>query len=277
MGIFCECDSRKRFVLAFNHIGSKDNPLVKRIVRLANESKFRHSEEQAVIYGEHLLQEAIKYGLVEQVLILEDAVTKYQYLINLLTNPQAIKLVSIEIMRKLNILDSLSEIVAVIKIKPILAEPSLTQDSLVLENIQDPGNLGTILRAAYASGITQIVLSPKSVDAYNPKVLRASQGIQFGLQIYTGIELAQWLTKYRGQVLAMVPQANLNLYQQDLLLTTALVLGNEGNGLSCELLAQLKNQISIPMLGGAESLNLAMAATIGLFEMSRQRVVNQRK
>ena len=75
----------------------------------------------------------------------------------------------------------------------------------------------------------------------------------------------------------MVPQANLNLYQQDLLLTTALVLGNEGNGLSRELLAQLKTQISIPMLGGAESLNLAMAATIGLFEMSRQRVVNQRK
>jgi TrmH family RNA methyltransferase len=211
------------------------------------------------------------------VLILEDAVTKYQDLINSLTNPQAIKLVPIEIMRKLNILDSLSEIVAVIKIKPTLAEPSLTQDSLVLENIQDPGNLGTILRAAYASGITQIVLSPKSVDVYNPKVLRASQGIQFGLQIYTEIELGQWLDKYRGQVLAMVPQANLNLYQQDLLLTTALVLGNEGNGLSRELLAQLKTQISIPMLGGAESLNLAMAATIGLFEMSRQRVVNQRK
>lgn len=277
MGIFCECNSRKRFVLAFNHIGSKDNPLVKRIVRLANESKFRHSEEQAVIYGEHLLQEAIKYGLVEQVLIFEDAVEKYQDLINSLTNPQAIKLVSIEIMRKLNILDSLSDIVAVIKIKPTAAEPSLTQDSLVLENIQDPGNLGTILRAAYASGITQIILSPKSVDAYNPKVLRASQGIQFGLQIYAGVELAQWLVKYSGQVLAMVPQANLNLYQQDLILTTALVLGNEGSGLSRELLAQIKTQISIPMLGGAESLNLAMAATIGLFEMSRQRVINQRR
>lgn len=266
-------------MLEFNHIVSKENPLVKRIVRLARESKFRQSELQTVVYGEHLLLEALKYDLVEQVVISEDALTKYQNLINLLINPfVTVKLASIDVMQKINVLDSVVDIVAIIKIVPVILDADHNQqDSLVLENIQDPGNLGTILRAAYASGIRQVILSPNSVDIYNPKVLRASQGIQFGLKVYNGVDLANWLGDYAGQILAMVPSASLSLYEQDLTAITAFVLGNEGSGLSREILAQIKTHISIPMLGNTESLNLAMAATIGVFEMSRQRIINQRK
>lgn len=265
--------------MEFNHIVSKENPLVKRVVRLAREGKFRQSELQTVVYGEHLLLEALKYDLVEQVIISEDALTKYQNLINLLINPLAmIRLASTDVMQKINVLDSVVDIVAIIKTVPVVLDADHNQqDSLVLENIQDPGNLGTILRAAYASGIRQVILSPNSVDIYNPKVLRASQGIQFGLKVYTGVDLTNWLGDYAGQILAMVPSASLSLYEQDLTEITAFVLGNEGSGLSREILAQIKTHISIPMLGNTESLNLAMAATIGVFEMSRQRIINQRK
>lgn len=266
-------------MLEFNHIASKDNSLIKRIVRLARESKFRQNEQQAVIYGEHLLFEALKFGLIEQAIISDTVVEKYKELIEgLIDQSIVVKLASSEVMQKINVLESTVDVVAIIRFsshKSIV--DSQIEDSLVLENIQDPGNLGTILRAAYASGINQIVLSANSVDIYNPKVLRASQGIQFGLRICSGVNLVDWISNYRGQVLAMVPSANLSLYEQNLALPTAFVLGNEGSGLSSEILSQIKTQVSIPMLGDAESLNLAMAATIGVFEMSRQRIINQRK
>ena len=256
----------------YNLIVSKENSLVKKIVRLANERKFRENSKLAVIYGEHLIIEALKHNLVTHLIILEEELNNYQSLLNE-HSKLVCNIVSAEVMKKINVLDSMVDIAAVIKIvEPGLMDNCFNQDCLVLENIQDPGNLGTILRAATASGVQNIILSKACVDLYNPKVLRASQGMQFGLNIYYEIDLGRFLSNYSGQVLAFTPHSDRDFYQQDLRLTSALVLGNEGNGLSDEILSQIKNQVSIPMLGDAESLNLAMATTIALFEMARQRL-----
>lgn len=261
---------------SYNRIISPDNAHIKKFVKLANDSQFRKNENLAVIYGEHLFIEAIKYGLIHQVFIFEDKIHEYSHILSNVSSDK-ICLVSLTVLKKMNTLDLATDIVALINmdLQPNIEKTAFNQDCLVLERVQDPGNLGVILRAACASGISHVVLSPLCADHYNPKVLRASQGVQFGLQIYSNIDLIQFLTSYQGQILAMVPSADNSLYDENLIVTTAFVLGNEGNGLSSGLLKQIKKHVKIPMLGKAESLNLAMAATIGLFEMSRQRIARE--
>lgn len=251
-------------------IVSKDNSLIKQVVRLSSDSKFRQQEQLAVVYGEHLVEEAISSELLDKIFIQEEYYERYEQLLNRCKNI-AVYLVNDEVMSKLNVLDSTVNIVATIKIKPVSINKQIN-DVLILENIQDPGNLGTILRAARASGIDDVVISKNSVDIYNPKVLRASQGIQFNLKIINNANLIEFLSEYDGDVFALTPHADASLYEQDLTKPCAFVLGNEGNGLSAEILEYIQHHIRIPMMGSAESLNLAMAATVAMFEMSRQRL-----
>lgn len=257
-------------------IESKDNAQVKRVVKLLKESKFRNQEQQSVVYGEHLIIEAGRKKLLKQVWVLKESYEKYY---SLLSDCQCdIMVIPSAIMSKLNILDSIVDILGVIN---FVASTKFDNnaDCLVLEHIQDPGNLGTILRAASASGIKQVVLSNNSVDIYNPKVLRASQGIQFNLVIFTNADISNILTNYQGQILAFTPHTENSLYEYDLTKPSAFIFGNEGQGLSDNILEQFTQQVKIPMLGNAESINLAMAATVAVFEMSRQRIYkkNERK
>jgi TrmH family RNA methyltransferase len=257
----------------YKQIVSKDNTLVKHMVRLANERKFRASNQQAVIYGEHLVREAHKFGVLNQIFILDSSLSKYAVFLESLTIPLIV--VTLEVMQKMNVLESVVDLIALIDIRTP-HEVNLAADCLVLENIQDPGNLGTILRAAKASAISQIIISKSSVDLYNPKVLRASQGLQLGLDVYCDIEIVEFLASYRGQILCLSPHAKASLYDKDLSPSTAFVFGNEGSGLSPELLNVFGTLVMIPMPGAAESLNLAMAATVTIFEMTRQRLYSSR-
>lgn len=256
-------------MLNYQVIESKENGQLKYVVRLAKESKFRKSEQKAIIYGEHLLTEAITKKVVVQVFVNIDKLDKYQALLDKLN--AKVMLLNNDLMHKINILDSEIEIAAIIDI-PTAHKFDPNKDCLVLENIQDPGNLGTILRVANASGIKQVVISNNSVDVYNPKVLRASQGIQLALDVFTESKLSDILTTFSGQILALTPHTDASIYDCDLTTVTAFVFGNEGNGISHELLAQIKNKVKIPMMGNTESINLAMAATAVAFEMSRQRL-----
>ncbi len=244
---------------------------------MTNDSKFRSTQLQALAYGEHLVIEALKFSLIEYVLLEESNLIRYSHIIELLP-PEQIILVSTEVLQKINIFDSELSIVALIK-QPIASELdfSLQFDCIILDQIQDPGNLGVILRAASAGGIKNIVLSKNCVDIYNPKVLRASQGIQFALNIYQGYDVFEFIRQYSGRIYALTPHTNNSIYEQDLTQNCALVLGNEGNGISHEILGAIKQHLTIPMPGRAESLNLAMAATVAIFELSRQRIVNLRK
>ncbi len=244
---------------------------------MSNDSRFRTSQLEALAYGEHLVIEALKHSLIKYILLEDSDLIRYSHITELLL-PEQIILVSAEVLQKMNIFDSELSIVALIK-QPIACELdfSLPFDCIILDQIQDPGNLGVILRAASAGGIKNIVLSKNCVDIYNPKVLRASQGIQFALNIYQNYDIFEFVEQYLGQVYALTPHAKDSIYEQDLTQNCALVLGNEGNGISSELLGAIKQHLTIPMPGRAESLNLAMAATVAIFELSRQRMVSLRK
>ncbi|UKS27287.1 RNA methyltransferase [Paenibacillus sp. HWE-109] len=165
----------------------------------------------------------------------------------------------------------------------IVARPQLGIDELlagehdlvvVLDGVQDPGNLGTIIRSADAVGANAVVLGRGTVDLYNPKTIRSTMGSMYHLPIVEadlGVLLP--LARERGVRLVTTSlQAERSCYDTDLRQPTWLILGNEGKGVSPEVAAQSDVQVIIPMQGKAESLNVAMAATVLLFEASRQRL-----
>jgi TrmH family RNA methyltransferase len=145
---------------------------------------------------------------------------------------------------------------------------------LVLERLQDPGNLGTIIRTAVAAGVDGLWISDDSVDVDNPKVLRSSAGAWFRLPVIVSPNLTQIVTDYRArgvQVVATLPKTD-NLYWEiDFTQPTLILLGNEGAGLTEELISLADRQVKIPLGGGVESLNVAIAAALLLYEAQRQK------
>jgi TrmH family RNA methyltransferase len=142
---------------------------------------------------------------------------------------------------------------------------------VLLENIQDPGNLGSILRSAVAAGIAQVFLSRGSVFAWSPKVIRAGMGAHFFLSIFEDVDLAEAARAFSGCIVAMEPRATSSLYELHLKGPVAWVFGNEGAGLSESVGRLATHRVRIPMPGPAESLNVAAAAAICLFEQIRQQ------
>ncbi len=150
------------------------------------------------------------------------------------------------------------------------ASNTLPEFSILLETIQDPGNLGSILRTAAAAGVSDIYLSTECADAWSPKTLRAAMGAHFQLTLHEQSNLVEVAQQYSGQLIATTPICKKSLYQLDLKTPIAFVFGNEGVGISNELLQVIDEQIKIPMFGETESLNAAAAAAICLFERVRQ-------
>jgi len=156
---------------------------------------------------------------------------------------------------------------------PRPAVPPPARFHLLLEDLQDPGNVGTILRTAAAAGVEQVLLSKHCAFAWSPKVLRAGQGAHFLTTVVEDVDLAAWLASFRargGLVAAMVAHHGADLYATALPRPLAIAVGNEGSGLSAPLAASADTRITIPMPGGMESLNAAAAAAVVLFETVRR-------
>jgi len=143
--------------------------------------------------------------------------------------------------------------------------------ALLLEDIQDPGNVGTLLRSAAAAGADHVLLSAQCAFAWSPKVLRAAMGAHFITNIVERADLAEFLLRYRGQGVALAADGSHSVYEVDLAGPTALVVGNEGAGLSRGVLEASTIRARIPMPGRIESLNAGTAGSIALFEAVRQR------
>lgn len=254
-----------------NFITSLSNSKIKQIVKLANSRARRYEDGLAVIYGKHLVLEALKYDVLDCVFI---NYSKYDDYLDIVKDIAAdnVYAISHEILAKINLSDSLTDIIGLIQIKlSAMSDDIYHDDCVILDNIQDPGNLGTIMRSCTACGIKNVLLSKSCVDPYNLKVLRASQGIQFGLNILNNIDIAKFASEYKYDVIATMPNATESIYQYNLTKPCAWLFGNEGAGISKDILENITCRLSIPMQNNSESLNVAMASTICLFEMFRQR------
>jgi len=149
---------------------------------------------------------------------------------------------------------------------------SLERAALLLDSVQDPGNLGTIMRTAAAAGIQQIFCSPGTASVWSPKVLRAGMGAHFVLEIHEDVNLAQLIKNAAVPVYATQPDAANSIYSADLRSPSAWLFGHEGQGVSDELLALATQRLSIPQSTQVESLNVAASVAICLFEQRRQKI-----
>ena len=259
--------------MSFKHITSRDNPVFKQLKKLADNSRERRSEGQTLLDGVHLIEAyMVTFGEPLMIIIPEGKSSiEATGLIQNLTEISTIMLPTL-MFAELTPVASATGILALVKIPQLLA-PEQPSFALMLEEIQDPGNLGSMLRTAAAAGVEAVFLSASCTDAWSPKALRGGQGAQFVLPIIERANLIAELENFNGNSYATTMQGE-SLYAQDLTLATAFVIGNEGAGLRKQTLAAADKKITIPMtesqFGSVESLNAAAAAAICLFERKRQ-------
>lgn len=258
-------------------ITSVHNEQLKLLTKLLHHAKSRRTHHATVLEGIHLLEVYLATkGLPKHVFIPQHRLDcrEIQPLLDKLPE-QRISLVKHGILNKISQLSEAEDIITWIDL-PTSGELPQFGDCVVLENVQDAGNIGTILRSAAAAGVQTMILSKGCADVWSPKVLRAGMGAHFLLNVFERVDVQAWREHYSGCVLAtaLTEKNHFSLYDNELDLKQpiAWLLGNEGNGVSAPLLAQASATVKIPMLGKTESLNVAMAATICLFEQMRRRI-----
>jgi len=258
-------------------ITSRDNPRLREAARLIASSRDRRKLGRCVLEGEHIVSVYYqRYGAPETLIVAESAVAKPQVRALMDAVPPTRTLIVAEAAwTNLGQLPAAVDALAVVP-APKAEFRQAADFCLLLEDVQDPGNVGSILRSAAAAGVAQVFLSPHCAFAWSPKVLRAAQGAHFHLEIYEDIDLAAWARDYRAGVVAAVPVGGESLFVAKLMQPVAIAIGNEGSGLSAALLEVTTRRVTIPMPGGFESLNAAAAAAIVLFESVRQSAAQSR-
>lgn len=254
-------------------IQSRDNPQFKELVKLAGSVRQRNKSGQTLLDGAHLLAAYLDCGQRPRLMLLNAAASRDAEIAALLERAADAPVVQLDdrLFAELSELKTPSGILALIDV-PVCVEPvEQSRFALLLEDVQDPGNLGSMLRSAAAAGCDAVFLSAGCADAWSPRVLRAAMGGHFALRIYENQDLLIVAAAFQGALLATSLQGVQSLYECDLRRNTAFLIGNEGAGLSVELQGMATHNIIIPMPGKVESLNVAAATAICLFETVRQR------
>ncbi|WP_342387151.1 TrmH family RNA methyltransferase [Salinicoccus bachuensis] len=236
------------------HIASKDNRRIKELKKLQLK-KYRKKQGLFLIEGAHLVEEAIRHDQeVHTLIALED----YDYS-PYVTEGMEVITVTPGVMKLLSSLETPPGIMAAVSYRK--PQPD-GRHVLLLDGIQDPGNLGTLLRTADAFGFDRVILSPDTVDPFSDKVLRSAQGSTFHIEI-TVADALQSVREFDGRVLGTSLDGAAFLEQMELPEGPVMVvLGNEGRGVSEEVLSNVDVKMKIDMPGGSESLNVAIAGGI---------------
>ncbi len=240
-------------------IASKDNKKIKEYRKL-NQKKYRDKYKMYLIEGEHLVKEAYKKGYLKEIILEENEKTD----INLNTI-----YVTKDVLKSISLLDEPYNIIGVCNY--LKEDEKLGSRLLILDNIQDPGNLGTIIRSATAFNIDTIVLSNDTVDLYNSKVLRAAQGMNYNINIIRR-NLKQFIVDIKNdgyKILGTDVEKGINIKNVSYYLKYAIIMGNEGKGVSKDIKKLCDENIYINMNSKCESLNVAVAASIILYELNK--------
>ena len=249
-------------------ITSKDNETIKEIKKL-KEKKYR--KEKYIVEGIKMIQEAIQYDANIELVVYSE---KF-----------GISNVNLEGIKTIEVTESIfNTLTEVVSPQGILAVIKKNEDSkkidystefiLALDGIQDPGNLGTIIRTADATNLKQIIVSKDTVDTYSPKVIRSTMGAIFRVNVIETEDLAQELDNLKKEGFKIITtslQTNKSIYDINYN-KSVVVIGNEANGVSDNVYAVSNEKVKIPMLGKAESLNASVAASIMMYEYVRQNV-----
>jgi len=240
-------------------ISSLQNERIKNLSKLLSK-KFRDLEGKFLVEGEHLVEEAFKSGLLLEVIKCEDVLGNYDV---------PTTLVTYDVIKKLSNTVNPQRIIGVVK---KIEEKELGNKILILDDIQDPGNLGTIIRSSLAFNIDSIVLSNNSVDMYNDKVVRSSEGMIFHINIVRKdiVSLIDELHKNGYKVYGTKVDGGTRVDSITIPSKYALVMGNEGNGVKEEILDLCDDYVYIDMNSSVESLNVGVATSIILYEFNKR-------
>lgn len=258
-------------------ITSSQNKYIKHLKSL-HSKKHRDHLDQYIIEGFKLVEEALEYHKPFYLLLLSEVASKSIEGDALMSKCEEanipVYLGSEKIFAEVSEMDTPQGILAVIykseqKIEEVIDNPSF--NIVILDSIRDPGNVGTIIRTADACGMNAVVLSKGCVDLYNSKTIRATMGSMFHIPVFPDVDIINFIEKLKtvsAAVLGADPHSSISCIDIEVDGCTAIVIGNEANGLSDEVKAITTQNITIPMLGKAESLNAGIAAAILMYEFA---------
>lgn len=251
-------------------ITSRDNALLKDLRRLAQGNGEYRKQGRVWIEGDHLCSAALLRGWRPALAVFSES---YWPLAPAHIAQAATKNVVIDdaLMKTISDLPSPAPMAFLLDL-PAAPTLDVQAPTVVLDRVQDAGNVGSILRSAAAFGFTQVVALKGTALLWSPKVLRAGMGAHFAVALHTDAELTRVLAEFNGPAIVTSLDATQSLYALDLRQPCAFVFGNEGAGVSAPVLARASHPVRIPMPGVAESLNVAAAVAVCLFEQVRQRL-----
>ena len=258
-------------------ISSKDNEFIKHVKKL-KDKKYREQSNEYVIEGIKLVEEAINENAkIKQIVICEECTKTQEISKKLMYEIASFDCIYVTE----NVFNNITEvknpqgILAVIERKNSENEINYNEDIIVaLDGIQDPGNLGTILRTVDSIGLKQILVSKETADVYNPKVVRYTMGAIFRVKVIECEDLEKTLKqikKHKYEIVVTSLQTNESIYDIEYN-KKVIVIGNEANGVSKEIQEMADKKVKIPMLGKTESLNASVATGIVLYEYVRQKI-----
>jgi len=262
-------------------ITSKDNDKVKYIQKLIKSGQKRKEDGRYIVEGIRMFREIPEADIIEAYYT-EEALKKYkelEALLKRLDKQGRAFMISDTVYKKITDTGSPQGILGVVRMRQS-TEAVLADDKngkkpliLVLEHLQDPGNMGTIIRMGEGAGVTGILVSSDSVDIYNPKVVRSTMGSIFRMNICISSDLKDSIDKLKkkGVTVYGMHLDGAEFYNKDFTGASAFLIGNEGNGLSDEISSTADELLRIPMEGEVESLNAAISATVLSYEAMRQR------
>lgn len=256
---------------------SRQNPLVKTFRKL-HQAKYRRQYQISLLEGTHLLEAAqeAQWPIKTVCFTLQWQAHHLELSTQVEAYAERVERVSDTVLSAMTTTQNPDGVVALIPWHPQTTTdfPAIKTLGILLSNIQDPGNLGTILRSAVATNADVVFLSSDCVDLSNPKVLRASVGAWFKAKTQTLTDIPAAIQKYQQQgvqVIATTPNTLQDYWSINWQVPSLVLIGNEGAGLSDELISMATHPVKIPLAEGSESLNAAIATSLILFESQRQR------
>lgn len=254
-------------------ISSAANARFKTLKKLCSHNRSRQEARLMVLDGIHLLQSLLDCGGQPQTIVLSESAMTHAEVQPIVARLHGVETVwlSDALFSQLSELPSATGILALCPLPSAHGLPQPHEQHLVLlDGVQDPGNVGSILRTAAAAGVDAVFLSPDCADPWSPKTLRAGMGAHFAVRVVAQADLQACLGQFQGVVAGTTLDAPANVYQTDLTGPLAWLFGSEGQGVRPDLQARCSTRVRIPMPGRVESLNVAAAAAICLFEQLRQ-------
>jgi TrmH family RNA methyltransferase len=254
-------------------IASADNAHFRALEKLVHSARERRKRERSVLDGVHLLHALLESGRQPEAVFVDavgEADPEIAALLGRVASAPVFRLAD-PLFRAVSTVETPTGVIVIAATPQGAAAPPTARFVLLLEDVQDPGNVGTILRTAAAAAVEHVLLSKTCAFAWSPKVLRAAMGAHFVLNIVEGADLVAWLDAFAGESIALAPRAGREVYDLDLSGPVAFVVGNEGAGLTPEVERAAGVSAGLPMPGAMESLNAAGAVAACLFEAVRQR------